>query len=239
MALEADAIRFVLLDCLSGTASVLALWRDALENDPLGFQASQQPGNPSFASGKIGLLQCTMILHLNRLELLLQKERQVGSGAPGAIQDISTALSEGKTAVKKLLSRYEIGRVAVVLDLSQEVEDEASAALCFGNAVSLGIDLQGARDLSFQISRRVPSRRVGGVEINRLSRWATGVKQLIQMQMGPGATNLQAPKVLNQQSVFNIMHDVNTTTRDVALTVDERQLLLDEVVEEAEGLVQI
>jgi hypothetical protein len=178
-----------------------------------------------------------MILHLNRLELLLQSGRQGGSGAPGAIQDVFNALSEGRGIVKRLLSSYNVGRVAAVLDLSEEVEDEATAALRFGDAVGLGIDLQGARDLSFQISHRTPSRNVPGVEINKLCRWGTGVKQLIQMQMGPGANNLQLPKVLNQQSVFNIMYDINTTARDAALSANERHMLLDEVVIEAEGLM--
>ncbi len=54
MALEADAIRFVLFDSLSAPTNALALWQTAFGGMPSGFQQPQQPGAPALANGDVG-----------------------------------------------------------------------------------------------------------------------------------------------------------------------------------------
>jgi hypothetical protein len=75
------------------------------------------------------------------------------------------------------------------------------------------------------------------MEINRFCKWGTAEKQLIQLQMVPGAALQQSPFVLSSAQVFTIGFDVNTVPQADILTKKQSNSLLIELVQESSQLM--
>ena len=236
MALEADAVRFVLLDASTAPANVLELWPRATKTLPDGFQQPTQPGAPAVANGGSGGFQVALVSQPGRLEIFLTA-RQTAGGAPAGIKDIRDAISHGAALIRRLLRAKPLHRIALILDLSEPADDMTTATARWLLELPFLKVPPGARDLSYQVNRPIKSVKMPNVGINRLCKWGTAMKQVIRMQLTPGGLSQQSPMVLSSNAVFTVTFDINTEAVEKAFTESQSKLLVDDLVEEASQLM--
>jgi hypothetical protein len=211
MALEADAVRFVLFDNSVSPANVLTLWQTGVNPLPQTFQNAPTPGAPSVASGTVGKFHFILAAQPGRLELaVVAPPPSVLHQPPDTIQDIQGALAKGKAIVRKILGRHLANRIGVVLDLSEVVADQPAACARMRRDLPFLAPPIGAVDLVWQLNMPYPSPSNPSIAINRHCKWATAQRQVLEMQMSPSGTQQQAPRVLSSSPVFSVTYDVNT-----------------------------
>jgi len=233
MALEADAVRIVLFEAPSIPANVLDLWQRVMGAPPQGFQQPPQPG-AAIATGNIANLQGALILQPGRLELNLTSPGSAGGGPPTGIADVAAAVSRAASLGRKLLGARRANRIGLVIELSESAIDAAGAVARFLRELPFLQVPPDASDLLFQINRQVTSS-VPGVNINRLCRWGTAVKQTVQMQLPTDAPTQSL--VLSSTHVLTIAFDVNTTPHQNPYTGKQSNTLLAELVQQSSQLM--
>ena len=242
MTLPVDTIRYVLFDGATSPRNALELWQAATGGGmPEGFQQGAFPGAPAVANGRLGKYRATLATQPGRIELAIAELVVPDAADPTApvahITDAQAAMARGLSATRKLLSNIDLNRLAIVVDSSESFSDSESAVARMLRDLSFLNPPTGTIDLTYHVNNRVFSRSVPSIQINRLCRWATASRQVLQFEIGGGGSSAPRSHVVSSVPVYTVAYDVNTVAFDVRLTQAQRKALLDDVSEQVGQLL--
>jgi hypothetical protein len=238
MTLEADAVKFVLFAAIPATQNILSLWQNASGGSlPQSFQQPQQLGAPALAQGTYGLFSAALIAQPGRIELALTAN-PLPLGKPDTIKDINAALVSGANAIKRIATQLSVNRIGLIIESTESMSDNAASIARLVREFPFLKLPQGASDLTFQLNSKLAARSARNTEVNRLCKWSTATKQVLQFQLGIGGSNSQGATVVSSTPVFGFTIDLNTFGNSADFSGAEVDELTDELVGEAQKLME-
>lgn len=182
---KAEQIRIVLFSDSSWSTASDVIYQEIFGLDPLEITEKRATGE-SNASGSNEDGQVSIIRTINRLDVVLQAAPG-DTVFPALISNIDVRLQRLLAAISSwvLTQNQSIVRVAVngrMLLQTESVEESYSKLKEYIQVVQ--IDADRFRDFQFQVNLRKQSNSVAGLQINRLTSWASLVVGVGLMQPG-------------------------------------------------------
>ena len=231
---QADSVQFVIFIGSGPVKPADELWRSIANTSPLSYQ--QTPGMPAFsnASGILGAFGAVLQLQPGRAAIILTPRPDQSPATSPVVEDASDALSSGVPLARALaVALQSVTRLAIVVDANRPAADAADASASVRRLTGLNLP-DDVSDLSIQLNRR--RSLATGYVVNRLCRWQTTTKQLLQFT-APASGIFPAPMVAREEHFAGLFIDVNTVSGQEIETqaadaifgelADEVRLLLD------------
>ena len=216
----AESIHFVVFSTPSPTPEAFNPWLRVFGSPPPNLQQNQ-PGTPpgGQASGVVGPYAVTINVQPGRTELVLTPSEANGP-APGVFDDTNDPLTTLKSYAEKLATKISVLRLAIIINLSEQAADGVAAGKIFENNLKAVPVPPGAVDLAYALNVPCDSP-VPGTAINRLCRWGTGVRQVVQVQMNSFAAGSIPQFTVSENHAAFLNIDVNTAPRSVPFAPGE------------------
>lgn len=200
----AESFQFALFKTDPHVAEVLTLWNNIIASPPSSFQ-NNPPGAPpgGRASGIFDQYSVNLTAQPGRVDLF---------AGPYTLNHAPFAtFSSGSDALKKiaglghsLLSKVTVNRIGVIASLQASMEKGKTPAEHFQEATGIQV---GTDDLDLIFSRNVRRGGPNGQLINRIDRYDTTERQVIEVQSYPGTAVQRV--AATQRGVFRQI-DLNT-----------------------------
>lgn len=208
-------------------------WIKIFGEAPQNYQAAPVGAPPGGqAGGRIGDYQITIIAMPGRIELVLAPLGD--NGPPAPIASIETAVATATEYFKILLDDHNPVRVGFVANLSKHFPSLSAAVSSFKGDTKLAHLPADASDLNFAINVR---RKIDSVDltINRLCRWATGIRQILTLEMLSGGIN---PHTSMEETIVETLQiDLNTVAQEREIPSGNVDILLKELISEFKIIV--
>jgi len=234
MAWAAESLHCVLMSQGQlGVPDALQPWLRTFGGAPQSFQQlPPEVGGGAHATGTVGIYQATIMAQQGRLELILSARRPPTSQTPPVIVDIQPALTALRLYGTSFVGGQTPMRLALIANFSEQVADQAAATAEFARQSRLTTIPPNSADLVFAMNIRM-DLPVSGVQVNRICKWSTGVQQIVQFQVGPGA----APGLRAQEFyMVSLQLDLNTVPQQAFFDSQQTAQIFDGLVTECEIL---
>ena len=239
MALELDVARVVRFDRATQSASIIEDWLTLSGGSfPQQYQQASGTGGQSVARGEIGGVSVTLAASPGRTDLILSAPTPEG-GAPQVLpvlKDVDGTLTLASELFGKLPLRGEVRKVALVLELSKRVTNQYEAAQLLQKDVPFITVEKNSIDLLYQVNLQKSSKTRNDVNINRLCRWATAVKQLLQIGFVPNSPSAEQNIVLSEP-VYSVVLDLSTAPEDINIAARDLYSFISELANEAHQII--
>jgi len=202
---------------------------------PQGFQQPQQIGAPAFAHGPSGPYQAGLIAQATRLELALTA-KPLATGQPDSIKNIDSAIVHGSSIAKAIMQNLSVNRIALIVEATETVSDNAAGVARLVKELPFLKLPPNASDLTFQLNCKIATPIAKSVEINRLCKWSTATKQLLQIQVS-GTSAGQNAFIVSTTPVYGFTIDLNTSESVNNFSSQECDAIVDTLVNESKQLL--
>lgn len=207
MAWSAETLQFVIFTQPSvAPVDAFQIWIELFTTTPDGYQKHPDPmAMASNATGTYAGYNFAVTCNPGRIDLVLQ-----GAAAPfPEIANLEAATTLLKDRSLILSGKRQGVRFALVAQLFENMKSLAAANEAFAQKTTLNNLPKSATDLTFAINL---TKQLGGtgININRICRWNSVVKQVMQVQFG-NLVPTQGPS--QEQAALMLNLDVNTILR--------------------------
>jgi len=180
-----DSIQLVAFTLPVNGRDTLAMWRKLFKTPPSNF--NQVPGGVGQCSGQVGAYNVTLQSQPSRVDLILTGPPIPST--PPILEDGEEALKFGQDRMAALIPTG-TQRVAMVIQRSDEQPDLAAAIAAIKRMVPHLSAPGDAVDLSYQVAVPRPSKVMPGLDLHLLTRWNTGSKSLIKLNVGAAGVSV-------------------------------------------------
>ena len=239
MALELDVARVVRFDRASQSASIIEDWL-ALSGGtfPQQYQQANGAGGQSVARGEISGVSVTLAVSPGRTDLILSAPTPEGV-APKVLpvlKDVDGVVNLAGELFAKLPVKGEIKKVALVLELSKRVLNQYEGAQLLKIDVPFIVVQDNSIDLLYQVNLQKYSETRNGLNLNRLCRWSTAIKQLMQIGISPNSQSAEQSIILSEP-VYSGVLDLSTAPDDANISAEDLPSFVRELSNEARLII--
>ncbi len=240
MSWQAESYQFVAFHPPHEVQDAFQIWLGLFQASPDNYQRHPDPNaNATLANGKhagyFWQVQCSP----GRVDLFLMGQPAVipDQANPSSFFPVIPNATAGldllrQQLVRPLLDKLPVTRMAVVVQFFEDHPSYRSANEAFLKLTGAPIDPVSALDVMFSVNVRKGLDEYG-VALNRVCRWQTIEKQLVQVQINTGIAE-GLPQIVQHSLLLNI--DINTMHQQTAIRSSTRMPIAERLFEELEGL---
>lgn len=240
MTWQAESYQFVAFHSPHEFHDAFQIWLSLFQTSPDNYQRHPDPNtNATLANGKHAGYFWQVQCGSGRVDLLLLGQPAVVPDVtkPASFFPVITNAASGADLLRKkfvplLLDKLVVTRMAVVGQLFEDHPSYQSANEAFVKLTSSPIDPSTAFDAMLSVNVRKRLKEYG-VVLNRVCRWQTLEKQMVQVQINTGITE-SAPQIVQHSLILNI--DINTVPQQTAIRSSDRMAIAERLFDEFEGL---
>lgn len=229
----------------TAVTSAHELYREIWGTEPDNYQRSQNALSPASASGKVGSMVVSCLVHPTRIDLNLTAAPTSDSqqGLP-FIQDGDELRSEMRRIAKLVRNRPgepQLSRVALFLQFLSPQKTISEGNKAAGSIIpeKYGLRIQDEEDFIFQINQPYASKFAAETRMNCITKWSVERIQLMTVNVpsqGMSAgEQLRSPRI-TVLIAASVSFDINNSPADTPLPAVKQSALLEEALEASQRL---